>query len=210
MLRVKAFSDARKKLADELKNNGINDENVIDAFLNVPRHMFVPYVLRFDSYKNSALPIGKNQTISQPLTVAQMTQKLELKETDNVLEIGTGSGFQTAILAYIVHKVFTIEVFADFSKKAKEIHRKLGFENIFYKIDNGSDGWSDYAPFDKIIVTAAFRSFPEKLFNQLKKGDGIIIFPIIKGDTQRLVRIAFKNNQATEEIINECNFVTAR
>jgi protein-L-isoaspartate(D-aspartate) O-methyltransferase len=209
-LRVKAFADARKRLIKELFEKGIKDKNVLDAFQNVPRHMFVPYVLRFDSYKNTALPIGKNQTISQPLTVAMMTQELELTEKDKVLEIGTGSGFQTAIIAYIVDSVHTIEVIPEFSLKAREIHKKLGFKNIAYKIDNGSNGWKEFAPFQKIMVTAALQSYPEKLFEQLDTGRGIIIFPLIKQNTQLLIKATFDKNKFSETVIDECNFVTAK
>ncbi len=209
MLRVKAFSDSRKKLTEELKNKGIYDEHVLNAFQNVPRHMFVPYVLRFDSYKNTALPIGKNQTISQPSTVAFMTQELNLKEEDMVLEVGTGSGFQTAILADIAAKVYTIEVFREFAINAEKIHKKLGITNIIYKIDNGTHGWKEFAPFDKIIVTAALDSFPETLVKQLNNY-GILIFPFIKGDRQQLIKVIKNSNHLSRTVLNECNFVTAK
>ncbi len=170
--------------------------------------MFVPEVLRFDSYKNNALPIGKNQTISQPYTVAYMTQLLELKPTDNVLEIGTGSGFQTAIIAYIASKVYTIEVFPEFTERAKLIHKKLNLQNIYYKVGNGLNGWNDYIKFNKIIVTAAIKDEPVKLFSQLEE-NGIIVYPFINKNQQILFKCNKINSKIIKQSLKECNFVIA-
>ena len=207
-VRVKAFADARKKLVEELKTLGVYDENVLEAFLNVPRHVFVPEVLVFDAYKNSALPMGYGQTVSQPLTVALMTQELDLEKNDKVLEIGTGSGFQSAILSYIVNKVYTVEVIESFIEKAKKAHKRVGLKNIFYKLDNGNLGWRENAPFDKIIVTAALNHHPVELYKQLKK-DGIMIYPFIDSEKQKLCKIFFKNGRLVRKFILDCNFVIA-
>ncbi len=170
--------------------------------------MFVPEVLRFDSYKNVALPIGKNQTISQPFTVAYMTQTLEIVESDIVLEVGTGSGFQTAILSYLASKVYTIEVFPEFVKRAKAIHKKLNLTNIFYTSGDGLQGWNDYIKFNKIIVTAAIKQEPEKLFYQLEE-NGIIVYPFITKGQQILFKCIKVNNKIVKHSLQECNFVIA-
>ncbi len=170
--------------------------------------MFVPDVLRFDSYKNVALPIGKNQTISQPFTVAFMTQALDLNKSDIVLEIGTGSGFQTAILAYIVREVYTVEVFSEFTEKAISIHKKLNLKNIKYKTGNGLNGWDDYIKFNKIIVTAAIKKEPVKLFSQLEE-NGIIVYPFVNGEQQVLYKCFKLNGKIIKQTLQECNFVIA-
>jgi protein-L-isoaspartate(D-aspartate) O-methyltransferase len=209
LLRPKAFSEARENLVKELKEKGIVDKKVLNAFYNVPRHMFVPYVLRFDSYKDIALPIGKNQTISRPFTVALMTQCLNLNYSDKVLEIGTGSGFQTAILSDIVKRVYTIEIFKELQENARKIHKKLGIKNVFYKIGNGFKDWHEFAPFDKIIITAAIEKFPEELSDELND-NGIIVYPLIDGDSQILVKSEKKNDKFTHQVIDKCNFVIAQ
>ena len=203
---MNSFKESREKLINLLKKNGVSDENVIKAFRHIPRHLFVPEILKFDAYKNSALPIGQGQTISQPLTVALMTQALELKSTHNVLEIGTGSGFQTAILAFIVERVFTIERFKEFTVKARKIHERLNLLNIVYRIGDGSYGWAQYAPFDRIISTAAFKNIPDILLKQLKV-NGIMITPVISGNSQILVKIKKLQNEIEKEVLKECNFV---
>ena len=203
---MRSFVESREKLIDFLKSNGINDLKVIEAFRNIPRHYFVPEVLKFEAYKNSALPIGHGQTISQPLTVAMMTQALELDETHSVLEIGTGSGFQTAILAYIAERVFTVERFKEFTVKARKIHEKLKIMNIVYRIGDGSYGWAQFAPFDRIIVTAAFGEIPETLIRQLKI-NGILITPVILDKSQYILKIKKLPDKIEENYISECNFV---
>jgi protein-L-isoaspartate(D-aspartate) O-methyltransferase len=195
-------------LVELLKRKGIYNQKILEAFSKIPRHMFVPKVLRFDSYKNVALPMGKNQTISQPLTVAYMTQALDLNENDVVLEIGTGSGFQTAILAYIVSHVYTIEVFSEFTQKAKSIHKKLNLKNISYTIGNGISGWNECIKFNKIIVTAAINEEPVKLYSQLEEY-GIIVFPFITGEQQILFKCIKVNNTIIKQSLSECNFVIA-
>ena len=203
---MNSFKESREGLIKFLITNGIKDNKVIEAFRSIPRHIFVPEILKFDAYKNSALPIGQGQTISQPLTVAKMTQELELEENHSVLEIGTGSGFQTAIIAFIVDRVFTVERFKEFTIRARKIHEKLNLMNIVYRIGDGSYGWAQFAPYDRIIVTAAFKEVPEILLKQLKI-NGILITPIIFNDSQKLMKIVKTSEGLEREIIKDCNFV---
>ncbi len=203
---MNSFRESKEKLISFLKSNGIDDDIVLDAFRNIPRHLFVPEILKFDAYKNSALPIGHGQTISQPLTVAKMTQELELSEDHSVLEIGTGSGFQTAILAYIVDRVFTIERFKEFTIRARQIHEKLKLMNIVYRVGDGSYGWAQFAPFDRIIVTAAFDKIPDNLIKQLKVG-GILLTPVKSESSQYILKIKKLDDDIEKEYISECNFV---
>ena len=203
---MNSFKDSKERLISFLKDNGIKDDKVLDAFRKIPRHLFVPEILKYDAYKNSALPIGQGQTISQPLTVAYMTQELELEKNHYVLEIGTGSGFQTAILAVLAEKVFTIEKIKDFTSRARKIHEKLNLYNIVYRIGDGVFGWREFSPFDRIIVTAAFDKIPETLISQLKDG-GILISPVKYGSGQRLLKVVKNQNELIENFIGECNFV---
>jgi len=204
---LRAFAEGRKKLIEYLTNKGIQDEKILEAFLKIPRHLFVPDIFKFESYKDTSLPIGKGQTISQPFTVAYMTQELSLKNDDKVLEIGTGSGFQTAILAFLVKVVYTVEYFPEFTKKAQTIHKSLGLKNIYYKTGDGKKGWKEHAPFDKILCTAALDNQPDDLISQLND-NGILIYPIIdENNSQKFCKIVKNNNIITKKYLNECNFV---
>ncbi len=203
---MNSFKDSKERLISFLKANGIKDERVLDAFRIIPRHLFVPEILKYDAYKNSALPIGQGQTISQPLTVAYMTQELELEKNHYVLEIGTGSGFQTAILSVLSEKVFTVEKIKDFVSRARKVHEKLNLFNIVYRVGDGVYGWREFSPYDRIIVTAAFDKIPDTLISQLKDG-GILISPIKYGNGQRLLKLIKTENGLHENFIGECNFV---
>ncbi|HAA83842.1 MAG TPA: protein-L-isoaspartate O-methyltransferase, partial [Thermodesulfobacterium commune] len=162
---------AREKMVkSQIVARGIKDEKVIQAMLKVPRHLFVEEALRDQAYGDFPLPIGKGQTISQPYIVALMTEALELKGKERVLEVGTGSGYQTAILAEIALWVYTIERDPDLSEKAKKVLLSLGYKNISFKIGDGSLGWPEAAPFDAIIVTAASPQIPQPLVDQLAEG----------------------------------------
>jgi protein-L-isoaspartate(D-aspartate) O-methyltransferase len=163
-----------------IKPAGVTDKRVLNAFLKIPRHKFVPAKYRHDAYLDIPLPIGKGQTISQPSLVAVMTQALELKGSEKVLEIGTGSGFQAAILSKLSKEVYTTEIIPDLAEKAQRKLASLGLRNIHVRLANGSTGLSKYAPYDAIIVTAAANNVPLPLIHQLKKG-GRIIIPV--GDT---------------------------
>lgn len=159
----------------QLAARGIKDEKVLDAMKSVPRHMFVPENMLPHAYSDEPLPIGEGQTISQPYIVAYMTEVLGLEGGERVLEIGTGSGYQTAILAEIAEQVFTVELIGELSYRAQEVLKKLKYTNIVYKIGDGTFGWIEHAPFDAIVVTAAPDTVPASLEEQLKVGGRMII-----------------------------------
>ena len=166
-----SFACLRKRMVEtQIIDRGISDKKVLEAMRKVERHKFVlPQHIPY-AYNDSPLPIEEGQTISQPYIVAFMTEALDLKPDDKVLEIGTGSGYQAAILAEICDSVFTIEIFEKLGKKAEDLFNKLGYDNIFCKIGDGYKGWSKYAPFDAIIVTCAPSKVPEPLKAQLAEG----------------------------------------
>ncbi len=172
------FSQARKKMvANQIIERGINDKRVLKAMLKVKRHMFVPKHLQRFAYEDHPLPIGEGQTISQPYIVALMTQLLELTGKEKVLEIGTGSGYQAAILAELADEVYTIEILEPLAKQAERRLKSLGYTNIKVKCGDGYLGWKEYAPFDRIIVTCAPEDIPQPLIEQLSDG-GIMVIPV--------------------------------
>jgi protein-L-isoaspartate(D-aspartate) O-methyltransferase len=158
-------------------SRGIQNSKVIQAMLKVPRHKFVPEDLRDSAYNDSPLPIGMEQTISQPYIVALMTELLNPKGGERILEVGTGSGYQTAVIAETGCEVYTVEILEPVAEKAKQILTALGYENIHFKIGDGYRGWEEHAPFDAIIVTAAPDHIPQPLINQLKV-KGRMIIPV--------------------------------
>jgi protein-L-isoaspartate(D-aspartate) O-methyltransferase len=178
------------RLLMELRRQGITDTDVLSAMETTPRELFVPGVFQDHAYDNTALPIDAGQTISQPYVVAFMTAALELKPTHRVLEVGTGSGYQTAILAKLARRVYTIERHAILAGEAEERFRKLKLLNIEVRVSDGARGWPGQAPFDRIIVTAAAREKPpQELLNQLNI-KGLIVIPIDRGGQgQVLVRV---------------------
>ncbi|HKK45867.1 MAG TPA: protein-L-isoaspartate(D-aspartate) O-methyltransferase [Balneolaceae bacterium] len=187
------FSERRKErlqmVKDDISKQGVTDPKVLDAMRHVPRHMFVPEKYQKFAYQNSPIPIGHGQTISQPYIVAYMTQVLDLKTGEKVLEIGTGSGYQAAVLSEITPYVYTIEIIPDLANEAMFRFEKLGYATIKTKIGDGYNGWTKYAPFDAIILTAAAEQIPPPLMKQLKPG-GIMVMPI--GDiseTQELTKV---------------------
>ncbi len=170
------FEKERERMVrSQLAARGIKDVKVLEAMKRVPRHMFVPDNMLSHAYSDEPLPIGENQTISQPFIVAYMTEVLELLGGERVLEIGTGSGYQTAILAEIAQQVFTVELIEALSHRAQKTLAKLKYTNIFYKIGDGTFGWEERAPFDAIMVTAAPDKVPRTLEGQLKIGGRMII-----------------------------------
>jgi protein-L-isoaspartate(D-aspartate) O-methyltransferase len=174
----------------QIRARGITDERVLEAIRRVPRHRLVPPSHRPYSYADQPLPIGHGQTISQPYIVAYMTEQLGLEPSDKVLEIGTGSGYQAAVLAEIVNAVFTVEIVPPLGERAKNDLAALGYKNITVKIDDGYYGWKEHAPFDAIIVTAAAGHIPPPLIEQLKPG-GRMIVPLDSGfQVQRLMMIS--------------------
>ena len=196
-----------RMIEEQIVARGITDERVINAIKKVPRHAFVPEQYRYEAYSDMPLPIGYGQTISQPYMVAVMTLYLDPKEDHKVLEIGTGSGYQTAILAVLAKEVYTIEVVPELQERAKKILEELGLTNIKYKIGDGSLGWAEYAPFDRIMVTAASPYIPPPLAEQLNVG-GIMIIPVGDRWGQDLLKV-IKTDQNTlhHENLLPCAFV---
>lgn len=181
----------KAQLIMELRRDGVTDQRVLEALERVPREVFVEDVYQSQSYANRALPIGCGQTISQPLVVGQMTQALQVDKRMKVLEIGTGSGYQAAILAKLCRRLYTIERHRPLLRVAEARFQRLGLHNIHTIIGDGTKGWPDQAPFDRIMVTAAAsREIPQALFDQLKPG-GIMILPVghDPGTDQELLRV---------------------
>ncbi len=190
----------------QLKARDITDQKVIQAMLKVERHRFVPKEYKELAYIDEPLPIGYGQTISQPYIVALMTQLLELKGDERVLEIGTGSGYQAAILAEIVKEVYTIEIIPELAKKAEKLLKEeLGYKNIHFKIGDGYLGWKEFAPFDRIIVTCAPEHIPQPLIEQLKDG-GKMVIPV-GVYTQELIVVEKEGNKVYKRATIPVRFV---
>ncbi len=193
-----------KRLREHYK---IRDERVLDAMNRLPRHLFVPEVIKHQAYKDNALPISSNQTISQPFIVARMTELLELTPTSRILEIGAGSGYQTAILASLASKIFAIERIPILAKEAQERLQKLGFHNVTLRCADGTNGWEVYAPFDGILVAAGSPELPQPLLAQLKIG-GKLVIPIGQDQkTQNLIRVTRTAKGFQTEDFGACSFV---
>jgi protein-L-isoaspartate(D-aspartate) O-methyltransferase len=172
------FESERRKMVDyQIRARGVRDPRVLAAMEKIPRHLFVPENLRAYAYADEPLPIGEGQTISQPFIVAYMTEALGLRGTERVLEVGTGSGYQSALLAELAREVFTIEIIESLSLGAQEILGGLGDRNVRFKVGDGSQGWPEEAPFDAIMVTAAAGRIPEALEAQLGP-EGLMIVPV--------------------------------
>jgi protein-L-isoaspartate(D-aspartate) O-methyltransferase len=202
------FAAERQKMVEEqLKPRGIRDERVLAAMAKVPREEFVAENVRGRSYSDGALPIGHDQTISQPYIVAFMTEQLHAKPTDRVLEVGTGSGYQTAILAELVQDVYTIEIVEPLAKEASARLARLGYANAHVKAGDGYQGWTEVAPFDAIVVTCAPDKIPAPLTQQLKDG-GRMLVPV--GTTmmdQQLYLLEKKNGELAQTAILPVRFV---
>lgn len=176
-MMIQNFQGMARRLATLLRQQGISDPNVLRVVETTPRHQFMPESLAHKAYENTALPIGKGQTISQPLMVASMTQLLMQHHCQKVLEIGTGSGYQTAVLAQLVERVYSVERIAELQYQAKRRLKNLDLHNIQMRHGDGWQGWSSKSPFDGIIVTAAAQSIPQALLDQLADG-GVLIIPV--------------------------------
>nr|MBF0221809.1 protein-L-isoaspartate(D-aspartate) O-methyltransferase [Desulfobulbaceae bacterium] len=201
------YDKARSRLVEEqLIPRGITSPAVIHAMQTVPRHMFVDDALHGQAYGDFALPIGEGQTISQPYIVALMTQALALTPTSRILEIGTGCGYQTAILSLICEKVYTVERIKALFIKARRNFDRLHYLNILYKLDDGSLGWQEHAPFDAIIVTAAGPEIPSALVDQLAD-PGIMVLPVGERQSQELTVIKKQDGVTTQEVIEHVRFV---
>ena len=203
-----SFAKARRTMIDrDLRRQGIKDPRVLAAMEAVPRHLFVAENLRSRAYEDQPLPIGEGQTISQPYIVAYMSELLELRGNEKVLEIGTGSGYQTAILARLAAEVYSIEIIPSLSESARGIIEQVGSRNVYLKVGDGFFGWEEKAPFDAILLTAAAPEVPERLWSQLREG-GRIIMPLGKPrKTQRLVRIRKAAGKQVVEKLTDVLFV---
>jgi len=190
-------------IENQIIDRGVSDERVIKAMNDVPRHLFVKESLRDLAYADGPLPIGHNQTISQPYIVAYMTEILQPDTHHIVLEVGTGSGYQAAILSKLVNHVYSIEIIPELGKEAANRLDKLGYDNVTVKIGDGYNGWEEHSPFDRIIVTAAPEQIPKKLVDQLKSG-GLMVLPVGKtsfGQDMRVVKKDRTGQVTTQETI---------
>jgi len=197
----------RRMVKEQIVSRGITDERVLDAMLTIPRHLFVDAGLHSHAYSDGSLPIGEKQTISQPYMVAAMTAALELQGSERVLEIGTGSGYQTAVLSLLVKRVYSIERIAVFVGRARKILDQLQMSNINIKIGDGTVGWREQAPFDGILVAAGSPDVPPEYLDQLEIG-GRLVMPIGDQEQQVLLRIVRQNdgNFKREQLMG-CRFV---
>lgn len=196
-------------VAFQLQARGIKDKRVLDAMGKVPRHLFVPDEFKEQAYGDSALPIGYQQTISQPYIVALMCEAASILPHENVLEIGTGSGYQAAILSHLSHKVFTIELIVPLGNQAEKTLKELGYDNVHIKIGDGYFGWPEHAPYDVILVTAAADEVPKPLLDQLAL-KGRLIMPIGRGLQQELVRFIKNEKGLEKESLGSVIFVPFR
>lgn len=198
----------RRMVTEQLQTRGITDTRLIEAFLEVPRHIFVDPAVAPRAYEDCSFPIGYSQTISQPFTIAFMIQALGVEKNHRVLEIGTGSGYQTAILSMIAAEVYSIERIASLSDQAESALLAIRTGRIRLKTGDGSLGWKHYAPFDRIIVSAVASDRPDKLIAQLADG-GMLIAPVVEG-SERLILYQKNGHHITEQRLSRCAFVPLR
>lgn len=203
---IKYERQREEMVRSQIEARGIKNPDVLSAFRRVPRHLFVSEALRDQAYGDYPLPIGEQQTISQPYIVAEMTQALELDKDDRVLEIGTGSGYQAAILAQIVYRVYTIERIRSLHIQARSLFDKLQYHNIVTRYGDGTKGWQQESPFNAIIVTAGAPEVPEILVNQLVVG-GRLVVPVGNQHTQELIKIDRRGNSIQQSNLGGCRFV---
>jgi protein-L-isoaspartate(D-aspartate) O-methyltransferase len=201
------FAAQRERMVKEqIAARGVSDERVLAAMRKVPREQFVPEAVRAGSYDDGPLPIGYDQTISQPYVVALMTEQLKLQPGDRVLEIGTGSGYQAAILAELAADIYTIDIVEPLAKRAEATLQSLGYKNVHVKAGDGYKGWPEYAPFDAIIVTCAPDHVPQPLVDQLKE-DGRMIIPVGPPLAQELYLVQKQNGQMRQTAVLDVRFV---
>lgn len=201
------FQAARQQMVEgQLRQRDIRDERVLHVMATVPRHLFVPPAWRAQAYDDGPLPIGEEQTISQPYIVAVMTESLRLKGTETVLEIGTGSGYQAAVLSILAKKVYSIEIIPELAETARERLAALGYKNVEVIIGDGNLGWAQGSPYDAIIVTAAAPRIPLALIEQLAEG-GRMVLPVEVGKEQHLLRLQKREGQIIREDLGPVRFV---
>ena len=189
-----------------LVERGLKNPRVLDAFRTVPRHLFLPPKTQRQAYDDESIPIGEGQTITPPYDVAFMTEVLDPKPTDRVYEVGTGSGYQSAILSRLVKEVYSVEIHAPLSKRATQVHKDLGYTNIHTRVGDGYVGWPEAAPFDAIIVTCAPTKVPQPLFDQLKEG-GRMVIPIGDRFNQIVHLIIKKDGKRVDQELKPTLFV---
>jgi len=192
---------------NQIVNKGITDQRVVQAMLDIPRHLFVEDALQNQAYSDFPLPIGYRQTISQPFIVAYMTAALELTGDEDVLEIGTGSGYQAAILAKLARKVHTVERIPELARQARRIFTRLGLLNINIKVSDGTIGWKEKAPFDAIVVTAAAPEIPQQYLEQLTPDGGRMLIPVGARDSQVLIKVVRHGERYDQQQLLGCRFV---
>jgi protein-L-isoaspartate(D-aspartate) O-methyltransferase len=207
MSEIGSTVTVRERMVEEqLVRRGISDTRVLDAMRRVPRHLFVEEALRERAYGDHPLPIGEDQTISQPYIVGLMSSLLDLKESLKVLEVGTGSGYQTAVLAELARRVCSIERLPRLAQRARTLLESLGYSNIWIRVSNGALGWPDEAPFERIVVTAGGPSVPSPLFEQLAEG-GRMVLPLGDQASQTLTLVEKIRGQMVTTPHGECKFV---
>ncbi|MCP4024263.1 MAG: protein-L-isoaspartate(D-aspartate) O-methyltransferase [Desulfobacteraceae bacterium] len=203
----KKYASWRKEMVEnQIIARGVNDPLVIHAMMNVPRHEFVSEALVDSSYGDFPLPIGEGQTISQPFIIAEMTQSLELKGNERILEIGTGSGYQAAVLAQIVYRVYTIERNNTLFSQSRRLFDKLKYHNIVTKYSDGTQGWKEESPFDAIMVTAGGQQIPKPLIEQLSEG-GKLVMPVGGSFSQELIKLEKTSEGFKTTNLGGCRFV---
>ncbi|HLH06320.1 MAG TPA: protein-L-isoaspartate(D-aspartate) O-methyltransferase [Terriglobales bacterium] len=190
----------------QLRKRGIHDERVLNAMAMVPRHEFVPWQLQREAYRDSPVPIGEGQTISQPYIVAYMLQALRLHFEDEVLEVGTGTGYAAAVMSRIVREVYTIERFETLAGDARKMFAQLGYENVHVIVGDGSEGYASAAPYDAIVVAAAAPRVPEALLSQLKKGSRMVL-PVGSSELQQLLLVTKHDGEVDRRYLDACRFV---
>ncbi len=208
-MRELLASRKRERLAAELDERLGLHPKIRAAFAAVPRELFVPPGFALHAYKLDALPIAGNQWISSPLTVARMTQALDPVGADSVLEIGCGSGYQAAILAHIVRRVFGVERIERLVIEARSRFRELGITNVHVRYADGMLGWREFAPYERILFSAAIDSIPPAIVDQLKEG-GILVAPVKQGDSQQIVRYVKRGGQLEARELGECLFIDSK
>lgn len=203
-----AFAEPRKRMVEsDLRRRGIKDLRVLEVMSRVPRHLFVPKKQRLQAYQDRSLPIGDQQTISQPYVVALMTELLKLKGNERILEVGTGSGYQAAVLSLLVKEVYTIEIIPSLAESAQERLQRLGYSNVVVKSGDGFFGWEEKGPFDGIVVTAATKKIPQPLWSQLREG-GRLVMPLGESPKpQKLIRVTKIGGEPRVETITGVIFV---
>lgn len=202
-----AYVAERQAMVDtQVRRRGIHDQRVLEAMLQIPRHEFVLQSYRTQAYEDHPIPIGEDQTVSQPFIVAVSLQALALNRTESVLEIGTGSGYQTALLALLARTVYTVERHPSLAHTAEATLARLGFTNIRFAVGDGSQGWREYSPYDAVLVSAAAPRVPQSLLKQLSDA-GRMVIPVGTQHTQELQLIRKRWGEYSTEILEGCRFV---